>query len=86
MTCWNNPIRFCSHQNIGAILTKIYMLWISSGYITENNIKFSPHAAHDLPIAEFLDGNISESAFNLLLKIPSATNSVRLALNEHIID
>jgi hypothetical protein len=59
-----------NHQELCAVLTELYSLFVDIGYISSSDISWPPHNESPLPVDELLKWGYSPAVVELLQAIP----------------
>ena len=60
----------CSYAEIGALMVQVYELFVSIGYVTEDEICWPPHSNARFLEDEYRSNGIEENAIELMRHLP----------------
>ena len=75
-----------THEEIAAILKKIYLFFISIGYVKEEYIRWAPHAPTDLDVNLCRDAGLDDHGIDFLKTIPWAVDYPHLTPHGYLVN
>ena len=75
-----------THDEIAAVLLKIYTLFVSIGYVKETDMRWAPHSEADLNVDLCRATGLTDKAISLLQKIPWTVGRQRFTPEAPIVE